>query len=96
MQQPRTMVEMNDLIGQAFRRAFGRNSHLDVPRWWAEQVREVIEQLDPENAMRAGYLWARLTRRQQQDLVLEHVGLMPKTLSTPWGLEWLKKLATAH
>lgn len=92
----RTMVEMNDLISQAFRRAHGRDSHLDVPRWWAAQVREVIRELEPDNTIHAGWLWARLSRRQQQDLVLEHVGTIPKSLTTRWGLEWLKKIATAH
>lgn len=95
MQQPRTLVEMNDLIGQAFLRAHGRNSPLEVPRWWADQVREVIRSLDPDNAMRAGWLWARLGRRQQQDLVLEHVGTTPRLLTTRWGLEWLKKIASS-
>ena len=96
MSQPRSMIEMNGLIQRAFRMHHGRDGPLQLPRWWAEQVREVVKALDPYNTITAGRLWAGLSRRQQQDVVLEHVGIIPKLLTTPRGLEWLKRLATVR
>lgn len=96
MDQPREMVEMNGLIQRAFRMHHGRDAHLELPRWWADRVREVVAALDPYNKMSAGRLWACLSRREQQDLVLEHVGILPKLLTTPRGLEWLKRLSTVR
>lgn len=92
----RSMVEMNDLIAQAFRREHGRDSPLEVPAWWAKQVREVIQAFDPASPIHAGWYWARLSRRQQQDLLLEHVGFLPRLLSTSRGVTWLKRLLIAR
>ncbi len=94
--QPRSMIEMNGLIQRAFRVHHGRDAHLELPRWWAEQVRGAIALLDPTNKIAAGFRWAALSRRQQQDLVLEHVGLLPRLFTTRQGLECLKRQATGR
>jgi len=91
--QPRSMIEMNGLIQEAFRRHHGRDAHLHLPRWWADQVREVVKSLDPYNSINAGRIWAGFSRREQQDMVLEHVGTLPRVYTTPRGREWLMKLA---
>lgn len=89
--QPRSMVEMNSLFMHHFRRVHGRDSALDLPRWAAVQVRYVIALQDPADPMRATSKWTLLTRRQQQDRLLAHLGRMPDAIPDHnKGLEWLK------
>lgn len=61
-------------MAAAFRREFGRFSHLELPGWWANKVRDAIKSMDPDNGMTASYRWGRLSRRQQQDRLLNLVG----------------------
>lgn len=70
---PRSITEMNDLMADAFRREFGRFSHLELPGWWARKVREAIKSMAPDNTLLASWRWGRLTRRQQQDRLLNLV-----------------------
>lgn len=70
MAQPRSITEMNDLMAAAYRREFGRDAHLELPRWWAAKVREAIKSMDPNNTLWAAHRWGRLNKRQQQDRVL--------------------------
>ena len=67
---PRSITEMNDLMASAFRREFGRDAHLELPRWWAAKLREAIKSMDPDNQLTAAWRWGRLSRRQQQDRML--------------------------
>jgi hypothetical protein len=83
--QPLSMIDMNTLIARAFFRIHGRDAPLELPLWWASQVRAVITQQDDHDKMRAAAKWSSLTRRQQQDRLLAHLTRMPSAETNQVG-----------
>lgn len=82
---PRQMVDMNDLVAREFRRVHGYFAALELPLWWAAQVRAVIGLQDPYSRMGAAARWAQLTRRQQQDRLVAYLERLPGVVAVTSG-----------
>lgn len=83
--QPLAMVEMNDLVAREFRRIFLRDSSLELPRWWATRMREVIALQDACDLHRATARWASLTRAEQQCRFLSYLRSLPRAPLPVWS-----------
>lgn len=82
--QSRPMVEMNGLVAAQFRRIYGRDSSLELPCWWATQIRHVVALQDP-CPLRAIFRWGSLTRAEQQCRLLDYLQALPKAPLPRWS-----------
>ena len=85
MLQTRPMVEMNGLVAAQFRRIYGRDSYLELPAWWATQIRKVVALQDPADRNRAIFRWGSLTRAEQQCRLLDYLQALPKAPLPRWS-----------